>query len=275
MKRKRMLRLIIPVILVLAAMLPAVAGAEAPTRDTRSWTDGAITITFSTPETYLACNSMYDVLWTQGVPENWTLRGAVTVRFITPDGPVTVPGGDYPVDQPGDLNLTVYYPPVDEWPITVPEWNLRELHVNVAIRVYDENGNYVPWVGDDPGSPGWLGPWGQDWDVYCYKPPEEGCTPGYWKNHLDAWDATGYNPSDDFDTTFGVDLFDPDITLDDAIRAKGGKENRIARHGTAALLSAAQPDVDYPDTEAGVIALVQAGDADTLEMYNELGCPLD
>lgn len=104
---------------------------------------------------------------------------------------------------------------------------------------------------------------------------DEGCTPGYWKNHLDSWAATGLSPADDFDTTFGVDLFDPDITLEQAVRAKGGHENRLARHGTAALLSALHPDLDYSISAAEVIALVQAGDADTLEQFNELGCPLN
>lgn len=109
----------------------------------------------------------------------------------------------------------------------------------------------------------------------CPPPPSgEGCTPGYWKNHLEDWPATGYSPADDFDTTFGVDLFDPDITLEQAVNAKGGKVNRLARHGTAALLSAAHPSVIYPLTVAEVIAAVQAGDADTLEEFNELGCPL-
>lgn len=103
----------------------------------------------------------------------------------------------------------------------------------------------------------------------------EGCTPGYWRNHLDAWGPTGLNPGDDFDATFGVDLFDPDITLEQAIKARGGHENRLARHGTAALLSALHPDVDYGLSVAEVIALVQAGDADTLEQFNETVCPLD
>lgn len=101
-----------------------------------------------------------------------------------------------------------------------------------------------------------------------------GCTPGYWKNHLDAWSPTGLSPADDFDTTFGVDLFDPDISLEQGVKAKGGKVNRLARHGTAALLSALHPDVDYPYTAAEVIAMVQAGDTDLLEEANELGCPL-
>lgn len=103
----------------------------------------------------------------------------------------------------------------------------------------------------------------------------EGCSPGYWKNHLDMWPPTGLSPADDFDTTFGVDLFDPDITLEQAVRAKGGGVKKLARHGTAALLSALHPDVDYPYTAAEVIAMVQAGDIDPLVVGNELGCPID
>lgn len=105
-------------------------------------------------------------------------------------------------------------------------------------------------------------------------PGDAGCTPGYWKNHLDSW-PTAYSTEDDFDTVFGVDLFDPDITLGEAVNAKGGGVKKLARHGTAALLSAAHPDVDYPLSVAQVIAAVQAGDADTLVGFNELGCPID
>jgi hypothetical protein len=103
----------------------------------------------------------------------------------------------------------------------------------------------------------------------------EGCTPGYWRNHFEMWAATGYSPGDDFDSTFGVDLFDPDITLGDAIWLGGGGANRLARHGTAALLSAAHPDVDYPYTVGEVILAVQGGDASTLAEANELECPLN
>jgi hypothetical protein len=106
-------------------------------------------------------------------------------------------------------------------------------------------------------------------------PTGEGCTPGYWRNHLDSWAATGLSPADDFDTTFGVDLFDPDITLEEAVNAKGGGADRLARHGTAALLSALHPDVGYPYSPDEVIALVQAGDADALAVANELGCPIN
>lgn len=109
----------------------------------------------------------------------------------------------------------------------------------------------------------------------CPPPPEfEGCSPGYFKKHLEDWAATGYSPGDDFDTTFGVDYFDPDITLEEAVNAKGGGLNRLARHGTAGLLSAAHPDVNYPYTVAEVIAFVQAGDADPLAAASDLGCQI-
>jgi hypothetical protein len=100
---------------------------------------------------------------------------------------------------------------------------------------------------------------------------EDVYSPGYWKNHLEAWSPTGYDPSDDFDATFGVDLFDPDITLEEALRARGGGVKKLARHGTAALLNAACPGGEFHLSEAQVIALVQAGDADALASFNELG----
>jgi len=103
----------------------------------------------------------------------------------------------------------------------------------------------------------------------------EACSPGYWKNHLSAWGATGFSKYDDFDITFGVNIFIPDITLKQSLYLQGGAEMSLARQGTAALLNAAHPDVDYPLTVAQVIALVQAGDVNTLEEYNnELVCPL-
>jgi hypothetical protein len=115
----------------------------------------------------------------------------------------------------------------------------------------------------------------------------EGCTPGYWRNHADRW--VGVSSADDFDTTFGVDLFDPNVTLGWAIWASGGGNNAFARHATAALLNAhAKADgsldqfVDYPYTVAVVIQMVQDAVAnDTIEATknlfeaaNELGCPL-
>jgi hypothetical protein len=106
----------------------------------------------------------------------------------------------------------------------------------------------------------------------------EGCTPGYWKqpHHLDSW--VGYSPDDLFSDVFGVG---PDITLLDALWARGGGVNALQRHAVAALLNAAHPGVDYL-AEADVIRSVQESYPwtpeqlkDWLEGYNKLGCPLN
>jgi hypothetical protein len=108
----------------------------------------------------------------------------------------------------------------------------------------------------------------------------EGFTPGYWRNHMEDWPPTGYSPDDLFSDVFGVG---PSITLGayktGAIWAKGGGENALIRHATAALLNAAHPDADYPLSPTEVIDAVQAayasGDFDTLKTeldgYNNLG----
>jgi hypothetical protein len=75
----------------------------------------------------------------------------------------------------------------------------------------------------------------------CYVkpvPPQEvqGCTRGYWGNHADRW--AGVAPSDDFDATFGADLFSPNVTLGTAINLGGGGTNQLAAQGISALLNA-------------------------------------
>jgi hypothetical protein len=108
---------------------------------------------------------------------------------------------------------------------------------------------------------------------------DEGCTPGYWKNHEEAWSATSYRPDDLFEDVFGVNLGPRIVFLSDAIRAGGGGWNKIARHATAALLSASHPGINYP-IEVGEIALIvqrSDGDPEAVEIlvkYNEMGCPL-
>ncbi len=105
----------------------------------------------------------------------------------------------------------------------------------------------------------------------------EGCTPGGWRNHLGAWPPTGLSPDDDFDTIFGVDLFDPDKTLNQTIRLGGGGVRKLARHGTACLLNAASPGVDYDLTEEQCIDIIRTGssnglDIDDVVFFNEQGC---
>jgi len=109
----------------------------------------------------------------------------------------------------------------------------------------------------------------------------EGCTPGYWKNHLESW--VDYGPANDFDTAFGVDLFEQDINLLQALHARGGGTNQLARHAAAALLNATNLEVDDAFDVEEVISLVQTvGDgrdaeevAEILVEANEMGCPLD
>ena len=87
----------------------------------------------------------------------------------------------------------------------------------------------------------------------------EGLTPGYWKQtqHFDTWVATGYNPSDSFNTIFGVN--DPDNpTLLQALQTGGGGFDALGRHAVAALLNSAHPNIEYAYTTAQVIAKVQS-----------------
>jgi hypothetical protein len=114
----------------------------------------------------------------------------------------------------------------------------------------------------------------------------EGCTPGYWKQdqHFDSWVGTGFAPGDDFDTVFGDDWFNPNITLLQALNLTGGGKNALARHAVAALLNAASGGVNYPMTTADVLAAVHAAflaqstiesTKNTLAGNNELGCPIN
>ena len=78
-----------------------------------------------------------------------------------------------------------------------------------------------------------------------------------------------------FFETFVVTPFDPDITLGEAIVAKGGGDGKVARHGTAALLNVCDPAVDYPFTQMQVLDAMVAGNVDALATANELSdtCP--
>ena len=106
----------------------------------------------------------------------------------------------------------------------------------------------------------------------------EGCTPGYWKQsqHFDSW--LGYAPTDSFSSVFGVG---PDVTLLEALKARGGGENALLRHATAALLNTTA--VDYFYSTGDVISMFSAaypdgdleGTKDAFEYQNEIFCPLD
>ncbi len=104
----------------------------------------------------------------------------------------------------------------------------------------------------------------------------QGCAPGYWKNHPHVWERSGYRPGDGFNDVFGCRLFDDGVTLMNALWSDGGKHYRLGRHGVAALLNAAHPDMNYVLSISGVLDAVCADRAAAmLEELNETGCSLD
>jgi hypothetical protein len=116
---------------------------------------------------------------------------------------------------------------------------------------------------------------------------DEGCTPGFWKNHTCAW--TGYNPGqileDVFDVpdAYGLDYYNLLEALDfGGGPGAAGAAKKLLSHAVAALLNAAHPDVDYPLSESEIIDQVNdalaSGNAttienlkDTLDAYNNQG----
>ncbi|MDA8959725.1 hypothetical protein N9F46_00765, partial [bacterium] len=87
--------------------------------------------------------------------------------------------------------------------------------------------------------------------------PAEGCTPGYWKNHLERWDGVGSNDftqsvvaSLSFNGVFGVTSTESGLaetaTLFDATSLMGGGLEALNRHAAAAAASA--DSVDYSIT---------------------------
>jgi hypothetical protein len=121
---------------------------------------------------------------------------------------------------------------------------------------------------------------------------DEGCTPGYWKNHEDSWAATGFTPGQSLESVFNVpDGFGlDDVTLLAALSLSTGPGTQggaqiLLHHAVAALLNASHPGVDYPRTAASIIADVNAALTgsragmialkDALDADNNLGCPIN
>ncbi|HEX9945038.1 MAG TPA: DUF3344 domain-containing protein [Thermoanaerobaculia bacterium] len=124
-------------------------------------------------------------------------------------------------------------------------------------------------------------------------PGNQGCTPGYWKNHTSSWAGTGFSPGQTTGSVFsGASAF-PSLasqTLLQSLQGGGGSGTLgaariLLRAAVAALLNAAHPGVDYPRTTAEIIADVNAALASNnratmlalateLDNDNNLGCPL-
>lgn len=151
-------------VLWLACVVPA--AADAPERDTRTWTEGKVSVTFSTPETYGSCRSrdLTDEVYTVGVPTSWRLAGQINIGFVR-EGVFTILKV-VPVDTYGDLALTIEYPPHSE--LLPHAHGVLEYHVDSQIEVFDDRGRKSHFIGGDlDRAPGTLGPGGQDWDVFC------------------------------------------------------------------------------------------------------------
>lgn len=97
-------------------------------------------------------------------------------------------------------------------------------------------------------------------------PGDEGCTPGYWKNHTDSWAGSGYSPNQTVVSVFsGASAF-PSLasqTLLQALQGGGGPGTLgaakiLLRAATAAVLNAAHGGVDYPRTSAQIKSDVNA-----------------
>jgi hypothetical protein len=139
------------------------------------------------------------------------------------------------------------------------------------------------------------------WEVGMLRVPltptptlDEGCTPGYWKNHLASWTATGYSPNQTTGSVFSAASAFPTLaskTLLQSLQGGGGPgtfgaARILLRAAVAALLNAAHPALDYPRTAAQVISAVNAALASNsrstmltlataLDNDNQLGCKLN
>jgi hypothetical protein len=147
-------------------------------------------------------------------------------------------------------------------------------------------------------------------DNYFGNRPTEGCTPGYWKQeqHFDSWfgDFAGAqgDPVKDYFTPVGfapyaslvmkLESGDPDVLMGMATLLQALQFNnsdvygagQLVRHGVAAMLNAANPNVAYGYSVAQIIALVEAA-LETEDAFligqlhaelmdaNERGCPLN
>ncbi len=84
----------------------------------------------------------------------------------------------------------------------------------------------------------------------------EGCSPGFWKNHLEVWPTSPNRLLNEFFGP-GAPFFAANFTLWQAVNLKGGGINPLARQAAAAVLNILHNEVDYffedpPGTDPGI-----------------------
>ena len=123
---------------------------------------------------------------------------------------------------------------------------------------------------------------------------DQGCTPGYWKNHTDSWAFAGFNPSSQVRGVFGSASAYPNhgpASLLEALSFKGGRGieggvGNLLRAAVAGLLNTSHDGVSYPQATSSLIrdvdSVLASGDRDTMlslassiDRDNNLGCPLN
>ena len=122
----------------------------------------------------------------------------------------------------------------------------------------------------------------------------QGCTPGYWKNHLDtnerAQELVGINVNAAVLDITGIDLSDydafdgfEDLTTDEAVSLKGGAVKEFYRQVGAAVFNIyyGSDTLDYihpTTTFTSYIQMAVNGDIEgaknLIDDANNLGCPL-
>ena len=124
----------------------------------------------------------------------------------------------------------------------------------------------------------------------------EGCTPGYWKNHTDNWQE--YTTASKLGNNFDLGAFEDkygDTTFLEALSFKGGPGaegafRNLMRATVAAFLNAAHEGLGYPlrrfndpgNMQDTVNAAIASGKRGTMldlaaeyDANNNLGCPLN
>ena len=146
----------------------------------------------------------------------------------------------------------------------------------------------VDWIDGDYSNNGCHLP------VYIYEVPYDyyGATPGFWKNHPDAW-PEGYYPNTVIDDVFSAvsEYSLSGDTLMEALRYKGGNgevgaARILLRAAVAAVLNAEHSVINYPMTYMEIVSAVNnallshdrgtmIGLSTELDVQNNLGTPWD